>query len=104
MATGYRRPATQPWRLGQTDRMTAPMLHDTPLIAWEREAAFIEGVTTHEAHELDVDELLARATASDAAAAAPPAPTASEAGTQRRRRRFAHQAQVYRRLAAERVA
>jgi len=84
--------------------MTSPIVHDTPLFPWEREAAFIEGAATDESHELDVDELLARATASDAAAAAPPAPTASEAGTQRRRQRFAHQAQVHRRLAAERVA
>ena len=84
--------------------MTSPMLHDTPLIPWEQEAAFIEDVATDESHELAVDELLARATASDAAAAAVPAPAAGEAGMQRRRQRFAHQAQVYRRLAAARLA
>lgn len=83
--------------------MTSPTVHDTPLIPWEREASFIEGVVIDEAHELSVDELLAWATEYEAAAAAPPAPTASEAGAQRRRQRFAHQAQVYRRLAAERV-
>ena len=80
------------------------MLHDTPLIPWAQEASFVEGVVTDEAHELSVDKLLARATECEAAAAAPPATTASDAGTQRRRQRFAHQAQVYRRLAAERVA
>lgn len=84
--------------------MTSPMLHDTPLIPWEQEASFIEGVATDESYELGVDELLARAAASEVAATAPPAPTASEAGAQRRRQRFAHQAQVYRRLAAERIA
>lgn len=55
-------------------------------------AAFIEGVATDESYELGVDELLARAAASDAAATAPPALTASEAGAQRRRERFAHRA------------
>jgi hypothetical protein len=82
--------------------MTSPRLHDTPLIPWAQEAAFIEGVTIDESHELGVDELLAHAASSDAAASL--AQTASEAGTQRRRQRFAHQAQVYRRLAAERLA
>ena len=38
--------------------MTTPMLHDTPLISWEQEAAFIEGVATDESLELDVEELL----------------------------------------------
>ena len=83
--------------------MTSPLLHDTPLIPWEQEASFIEGVATDESYELSVNELLARAKASDGAAAAPPAPAASEAGTQRRRQRFTHQARVYRRLAAERL-
>ena len=81
--------------------MTSPLLHDTPLVPWEREMSFIEGVATDESYELDVDELLARAAASDGAAASPSSRTASEAGTQRRRQRFTYQAQVYRRLAAE---
>jgi len=84
--------------------MTSPIVHDTPLIPWEQEAAFIESVATHESHELGVDELLARGAAADTVAAAPPARTASAAGIQRRRQRFTHQAQVYRRLAAERLA
>jgi hypothetical protein len=89
---------------GTLDGMTSPMLHDTPLIPWEQEMSFIEGVAIEEARELGVDELLARATASETAAAAAPARAASEAGTQRSRQRLAHQAQVYRRLAAERHA
>ena len=44
--------------------MTSPLRHDTPLIPWEQEASFIEGVAIDESYELSVDELLARARAS----------------------------------------
>ena len=82
--------------------MTQPIVHDTPLIPWEQEASFIEGVATDESYDLGVDALLARAVGCDAAAAAAPPATASNAGAQRRRQRFLHQARVYRQLAADR--
>jgi hypothetical protein len=82
--------------------MTSAIAHDTPLIPLEQDLAFVEDVALFEAEALSIQELLARAVASEAAAASPRAHTASAAGARRRRQRFAHQAQVYRRLAGQR--